>query len=77
MTSEDDEDDGPWASPEIREGYEAALGRFMLEFNEIDNRLTEVIEIVLTRLKRAHLVNFSTRQNFALKVLVLDLLQAT
>ena len=29
-----DEDGAPWASPEIRQEYEAALGRFILEFRD-------------------------------------------
>jgi len=28
-----DDDDIPWADPEIRVNYEAALGRFILAFN--------------------------------------------
>jgi hypothetical protein len=37
--------------PEIRSNYEAALGRFILSFNELDNLLTEIIETILERLK--------------------------
>jgi hypothetical protein len=76
-TVSEDDDGGPWASPEIREGYEAALGRFMLAFNEADNRLTDIITTILTRQKRQDLIGPSTRQNFALKLLVLDLLKAS
>ena len=47
-----DDDDTPWASPEIRANYEAALGRFILAFNQVDNELTDVIETILRRLKR-------------------------
>src|SRR5262249_25144149 len=39
-----DDDDGPWASPEIRENYEIELGRFLLEFNQIENLLGTIIE---------------------------------
>ena len=47
-----DDDDVPWASPEIRQQYEAALGRFILAFNELDNLLTEIIQTTLERLDR-------------------------
>jgi superfamily I DNA and/or RNA helicase len=40
----DDDDEPPWASPEIRQFYEAALGRFILEFNQVDNLLGDVIK---------------------------------
>jgi hypothetical protein len=53
---EPDDDDIPWASPEIRQSYEAALGRFILEFNQVDNLLGDIIETVLTRLKRGELI---------------------
>jgi hypothetical protein len=38
----DDDEAIPFASPEIREAYEAALGRFMLAFNEMDNLITDL-----------------------------------
>jgi len=41
MTAADD--DIPWADPAIRTDYEAALGRFILAFNEVDYRLSQVI----------------------------------
>ncbi|RZN20037.1 hypothetical protein [Bradyrhizobium sp. Leo121] len=71
------DDDVPWASPEIRLRYEAALGRFILSFNELDNRLTEIIETTLKRIGRNDLVKSCTNQNFALKLLVLDLLKSS
>jgi hypothetical protein len=72
-----DDDNIPWASPEIRTSYEAALGRFMLAFNEIDNRVTERVELVLKRLNRTDLIKPSVNLNFALKLLVLDLLKTS
>jgi hypothetical protein len=72
-----DDDDVPWASPEIRQQYEAALGRFILAFNELDNLLTETIETTLERLDRGDLVKACTQQNFALKLLTLDLLKSS
>lgn len=44
MTDEVWDDDVPCASPEIRQEYEAAPGRLIVTFNEIDNPLTEFIE---------------------------------
>jgi len=41
MTATDD--DITWADPAIRTDYEAALGRFILAFNEVDYRLSQVI----------------------------------
>lgn len=78
MTGEVWDDDGvPWASPEIRQQYEAALGRFILAFNELDNLLTEIIETTLERLERGDLVRACIQQNFALKLLTLDLLKSS
>ena len=70
-----DDDDIPWASPEIRANYEAALGRFILAFNQLDNLLTEIIEIVLRRLKRDDLVKSCIQRDFSNKVLIFDLLK--
>jgi hypothetical protein len=72
-----DDDDTPWASPEIRAGYEAALGRFILAFNQVDNELTDVIGTVLRRLKRDDLIDACTRRDFNQKLLILDLLKST
>lgn len=74
---DDDEDDTPWASPEIRANYEAALGRFILAFNQLDNQLTEIIKTVLRRLKRDDIINVCTKKDFSTKLLVLDLLKSS
>jgi hypothetical protein len=73
----DDDFGPPFVGPEIRESYEAALGRFMLAFNEIDNRMTELIELILKRLRREDLINQGTKSNFSLKLYVLDLLKTS
>jgi hypothetical protein len=44
--------DSPSADPAIRMGYEAALGRFILAFNEADYRLSRVIAAELS--ERGH-----------------------
>ena len=70
-----DEDGVPWASPEIQKDYEAALGRFLLAFNRLDNLLTKMIGIILRKLNRADLVESCTKASFAQKTLTLDLLK--
>jgi hypothetical protein len=69
-----DDDDIPWASPEIKANYEAALGRFILAFNQLDNLLTEIIETVLRRLQR---VKACIQRDFSNKLLILDLLKSS
>jgi hypothetical protein len=71
------DDDVPWTLPEIRQQYEAALGRFILAFNELDNLLTQIIETTLEGLDRRDLVKTCIQQNFALKLLTLDLLKSS
>jgi hypothetical protein len=44
------DDQPPWASPEIQQAYEAALGKFILSFNRLDNLLTEITETVWSTL---------------------------
>jgi hypothetical protein len=72
--ADEDYEDIPFASPEIRQAYEAALGRFMLAFNEIDNRVTKLIDTVLTRLARTDLIELCINQTFFQKLIILDLL---
>lgn len=72
-----DEDEVPCASPEIRLSYEAALGRFILAFNQVDNLLTEIIETVLLRLGREDLVKVCTGRDFSNKLFILDLLKSS
>lgn len=45
-----DDDDIPWADPQIRINYEAALGRLILAHNEMDRHLTLLIEKCLEKL---------------------------
>ena len=53
MTAPDD--DIPWADPAIRTDYEVALGRFILAFNEVDYRLSQVIGSELSQRGRSRL----------------------
>lgn len=73
----EDDDDTPWASPEIQKNYEAALGRFLLAFNRLDNLLYEIIGTMLRALKRDDLVRRCTHTNFDFKLFVLDLLKTS
>src|SRR5271169_91526 len=59
------DDDVPWASPEIQQNYEAALGRFMLAFNRLDNILGEILSTVLTRLGRDDIINDCVYRDFS------------
>ena len=77
MTEDGFDDDVPLASPEIRESYEAALGRFILAFNQVDNVLSKVIAIILDRLGREDLIPTCSTRDFPLKCLVLDLLKVS
>jgi hypothetical protein len=71
-----DEDDTPWASPEIQKNYEAALGRFILAFNRMDNMLSEVLLMALRRLNRPDLLQACVSRGVPEKLLALELLQA-
>jgi hypothetical protein len=74
---EDDGDDIPWPSPEIKANYEAALGRFILAFNRLDNEVTDMIRTVLRCLKREDLIGPCTARDFSTKLLVFDLLKCS
>lgn len=43
-------DDIPWADPQIKKDYEAALGRLILAHNNVDIHLTRLIRCVLKQL---------------------------
>jgi hypothetical protein len=56
MTPDDEDvDDIPFVDPAIRTDYEAALGQFILAFNEVDYRLSQVIRSELSERGRADL----------------------
>lgn len=69
-----DDDDVPWADPEIRVSYEAALGRFILAFNEVDYRLTQLIAWELSTRGREDLATSSSRGSFAQRISTAELL---
>ena len=69
-----DDDDIPWADPAIRIDYEAALGRFILAFNEVDYRLGEVIQFELIKRKRSDLLTRALEGTFAQRLDTLEML---
>ena len=68
------DDDLPWADSAIRTDYEAALGRFILAFNEVDYRLSQLIGSELAHRGRADLAGTATKGPFAQRLETLDLL---
>lgn len=82
MTSDDfPGDDVPWAPPEIRLEYEAALGKFMLAYNQLDHLLAETVATALETLGRKDLATVKKQpihqQDFWFRLYVLDLLKST
>jgi hypothetical protein len=71
----DDIDEGTtWADPAIRREYEAALGRFILAFNEADYRLIQVIAAELAKRGHPELAETATEGTFAQRLEKLELL---
>jgi hypothetical protein len=69
-----DDDEAPWADPAIRIAYEAALGRFILAFNEVDYRLTQLIGWELSTRGREDLTATASRGTFAQRISTAELL---
>lgn len=68
-------DDLPGADPQIQIDYEAALGRFLVAFNRVDNEIAQLISTVLHLSKRSDLVDaLANKSDFARKLQTLDLL---
>jgi hypothetical protein len=70
----DIDEDITWADPAIRTAYEAALGRFILAFNEADYRLSQVIAAELAKCGHAGLAETATKGTFAQRLEKLELL---
>jgi hypothetical protein len=68
------DDDIPWADPAIRTDYEAALGRFILAYNEVDYRVSQVIRSELTRRGRPDLAETASKGQFAQRLETLAIL---
>jgi hypothetical protein len=67
-------DDIPSADPAIRTEYEAALGRFILAFNEADYRLSQVIAAELSERGRPDLAATASKGTFAQRLEKLEVL---
>lgn len=74
--SDDPWDDTPWADPVIRSDYESALGRFVLRFNEIDNRVRRLLETVFARSNVVSLGKQVRSARFSLKIDYLEALKS-
>jgi hypothetical protein len=73
----EEHDDEPFADPAIRTAYEAALGQFILAFNEVDYRVTQVIRSELSKRGRADLAAIASSGPFAQRVATLEILATT
>jgi hypothetical protein len=73
----DDDADIPSADPAIRTEYEDALGRFILAFNEVDYRVSQVIRSELTQRERSDLAATASNGPFAQRLETLDILANT
>lgn len=69
-------DDTPSADPAIRLAYEAALGRLILAHNELDYRLTTIIELAVAELSADPDLLDLAKGDFAARVRSLRLLKA-
>ena len=70
------DEDISWADATVRRDYEAALGRCILHFNQLDNLLGDILKTVLLRLGRSDMVEECVyRADFSLRVRALDLLR--
>lgn len=59
-----DIDDPPFADPKIRRDYEAALGRLILAYNEVDFRLTAVLLTAVQKMGRTDRLKYLTNGKF-------------
>jgi hypothetical protein len=75
MTPDDEDvDDVPFADPAIRTDYEAALGQFILAFNEVDYRVSQVIRSELSDRGRADLAPAASNGPFWQRLATLEIL---
>jgi hypothetical protein len=70
----DSDDDIPSADPAIRTDYEAALGQFILAYNEVDYRISQVIRTDLDERGRSDLAETAAKGQFGQRLEKLALL---
>lgn len=69
-----DDDETPWADPKIQADYETALGRFVVEFNRLDDTVSTVLAYALAMIDRTHLTKEYMQSQFSHRIAVIDLL---
>jgi len=69
--------DIPSADPAIRKEYEAALGRFILAYNEVDYRLSKVIAIELANRGHSDLGATAAKGTFTERIEKLEILASS
>lgn len=67
-------DDEPSADPQIQKDYEAALGAFLVVFNRIENTVSDIIGLVLSKAGRGDTLKSLNGDHFSRKLTTLDLL---
>jgi hypothetical protein len=76
MTDFEDENE-PWADPAIRLDYEAALGRFVIVFNEGDYYIGSIIRLELRARNRLDIAVSKVPEGFAKRLELLDVLMSS
>lgn len=71
------DDDIPWADPAIRTRYESALGQFILAYNEVDYRVSQVIRTDLIEHGQPDLAETASKGNLMQRLEVLAILANT
>lgn len=71
------DDDIPWADPAIRTGYEVALGQFILAYNEVDYRVSQVIRTDLLEHGQPELAETASKGQFIQRLEVMAILAST
>ncbi len=66
--------DVPTADPKIQKDYEAALGAFLVTFNQIENTTTEIIHLALQASERQDILKHIKGDFFYRRLVTLDLL---
>ena len=70
-------DDIPSADPQIQKNYEAALGKFLVAFNEVEATVGDIIFLALKKAERSEIFKLIPNERYASKILALDLISLT
>jgi hypothetical protein len=74
MSPDPADDETPFADPAIRIEYEAALGQFILAYNEVDYRLSQVIRAELSKRGSKNLAGTAAKGFLTQRLEALELL---